>query len=429
MIRRSIRNVIIGKDNYIQSQTDFKHVIISGVLILIAIPAVTPFAIIDFTYGYHETLCIYLACIEFLLFALLLHRSNHHLLAKNLVLITLNITVYLFATSDPVGTGTRTFFALFALAPFALFSDREKLWTVIHVCATFLFYTVSYLQDHTILSYRPYSETEILINDLTSVAVSIIGCSIFLLVLKSMNEYHAHLLKQQTENLLQENLELDRFVYSTSHDLRAPLTSMKGLIHLTTLTNDQKEIENYLSLMQTRVNKLDKFINDITSYSRNSRQLITFEEINIASLTDDIWQDLQHADDAKSITLRVDVDPDDHIVADRQRLGIILSNLFSNAIRYHDKRKKERFISLQHISSGDASYIKVEDNGQGIAKEHQAKIFDMFFRADERSNGSGLGLYIVKEAVQKMSGHIHLESTPGVGSCFTIRIPKTDTTS
>jgi signal transduction histidine kinase len=426
MIRRSIRNIIVGKDNYITCPDDYKHVLLSGILILTSIPAIIPFAIIDFSFGYEDTLRIYLIAIECMLFCLLLHRNGYHVHAKNLVLISLNFTVYAFAASDPVGTGTRGFFAPIILVGFIIFSRKELKWIGIQVLITLYFYTLSYLQKLPILSYRPYTDNVILLNDMTSVVVVVTGCTIILMVFKYLNYAHEGMLEQRNDQLLQANLELDRFVYSTSHDLRAPLTSLMGLIHLTTLTKDASEIRHYLSLMKDRISTLDKFIHDITSYSRNKRQEILFEKIYLADFINDIWQDLKHADEAQKITLQLDFEPFNFIIADRHRLRIILSNLLSNAIRYHDSRKEHKYISIQYITNGSACYLKVQDNGLGIAKDHQAKIFDMFFRAHERSDGSGLGLYIVKEAVQKMSGHIHLESTPGVGSCFTIRIPKHD---
>lgn len=426
MIGVSIRNIIIGKDNFIPSRNDYKHVLLSGILILIAIPAIVPFAIIDFAFGYQDTLRIYLASIECLLLALLLHRLGYHIVAKNLLLVTLNFTIYLFASSDPVGTSTRALFTIVILAAFAIFTHDEKKWTVIQVIIVILMYLTSYFQKLPLLNYRPYSDNIILINDLTTIAISLIGGSVILIVLKNLNYYHAQQLENINEQLLKANSELDRFVYSTSHDLRAPLTSIMGLIHLTSLTQDPKEINYYLNLMRNRITTLDKFIHDITCYSRNNRQDVVPEKIQLAEFIADIWQDLKHADDAKDITLNIDIDNQDIIVADPNRLRMVFSNLLSNAIRYHDVRKEQKTISVELISNENAYYLKVKDNGLGIASEHQAKIFDMFYRAHERSNGSGLGLYIVKGAVHKMSGHIHLESMLGVGSCFTIRIPKTD---
>jgi signal transduction histidine kinase len=102
---------------------------------------------------------------------------------------------------------------------------------------------------------------------------------------------------------------------------------------------------------------------------------------------------------------------------------VIMSNLISNAIRYHDNRKDTQYIRLHAEIKDKAFYLTIEDNGQGIAVEYHNRIFDMFYRANEHSKGSGLGLYIVKEALIKLSGTIHLESAPGVGSTFIVMVP------
>jgi signal transduction histidine kinase len=112
------------------------------------------------------------------------------------------------------------------------------------------------------------------------------------------------------------------------------------------------------------------------------------------------------------------------VESDKNRLRIVMSNLIANAMRYHDLRKVERYIRVKHQMNGRVFYLKVEDNGQGIALEQHNRIFDMFYRGNEQSKGSGLGLYIVRETLTKLSGSIQLESAPGIGSTFTVKLPK-----
>jgi signal transduction histidine kinase len=177
-------------------------------------------------------------------------------------------------------------------------------------------------------------------------------------------------------------------------------------------------------MMRDRVHSLDKFIRDITDYSRNNRMQIARENIKLARLTNEIWESLRHSTDAKNIEFHQDIPESVEVQADKNRLTIVLSNLISNAIRYHDDSKDGKFIRLQYEVNGKGFYVKVQDNGIGIVPEYQTKIFDMFFRASERSKGSGLGLYIVQETLTKLSGSVKLESQPGVGSTFTIKLPK-----
>jgi signal transduction histidine kinase len=245
--------------------------------------------------------------------------------------------------------------------------------------------------------------------------------TVYLLI--SLNHYSSAQLVESNKQLKKLNEELDRFVYSTSHDLRAPLLSVLGLLNIAEGSKNKDELQQYHRLMQTRVQALDKFIRDITDYSRNNRLEIVSECVNIALMTDEIWESLRHSDDAKDIKFIVDLPRELAVMNDGKRLRIVLSNLISNAIRYHDQRKENKYIKIYHNSTGSSFSLHIEDNGQGIAPEAHTKIFDMFYRGNESSQGSGLGLYIVKETLEKLSGTIQLCSTPKLGSTFSISVP------
>jgi signal transduction histidine kinase len=147
------------------------------------------------------------------------------------------------------------------------------------------------------------------------------------------------------------------------------------------------------------------------------------EKVYLRCLVDDIWESLKFSSEAGSIKFRNDIPEQLFINADRGRLQVVLGNLISNAMRYQDTNKSEPYILVEHYVTGNIIGLKVVDNGLGIPKEYHTKVFDMFFRANEKSKGSGLGLYIVKEAVMKLSGSIQLDSEPASGSTFTIRLP------
>jgi len=197
-----------------------------------------------------------------------------------------------------------------------------------------------------------------------------------------------------------------------------------GLINIADRTENLQDVKRYLSMMKDRVHSLDKFIRDITDYSRNNRLDIVREKVNLSEMAHEIWDSLKFAPEAERINFQVEIPKDAIVESDKNRLRVIMGNLISNAIRYHDLAKAERFIRLQHQMNGKVFYLRVEDNGQGIAPEYHSRIYDMFYRGNEQSKGSGLGLYIVKEALVKLSGSIHLESAPGKGSIFTVKLPK-----
>jgi signal transduction histidine kinase len=230
-------------------------------------------------------------------------------------------------------------------------------------------------------------------------------------------------LVESNKLLKKTNEELDRFVYSTSHDLRAPLASVIGLLGLSSQTTSPLEKARYERLMLKRIKDLDKFINDITDYSRNNRVGIRRSNVNLKNLSFEIWESLKHSHGAERIEFKTSFENDATVWTDATRLKIVLTNLISNAVRYHDSQKEMQFINLGYQVVNDTFILQIEDNGMGIAEEYQKRIFEMFFRANETSNGSGLGLYIVKETIDKLSGTIEVQSSTNVGSIFTVRLP------
>lgn len=218
------------------------------------------------------------------------------------------------------------------------------------------------------------------------------------------------------------NAELDRFVYSASHDLRAPLRSLLGLIQLIEM-EDVQDKSIYLEKMRSSIFKLDHFIEDIIDYSRNSRLETVPERIDFNALIEesfDRFKFLPHADRVKKIIKNESAVP---FYSDRKRIQIIFNNLISNAINYSNPYEKEPFVKVEVTTSAQSSNLQFSDNGLGIDKVHIEKIFDMFYRGSVNSTGSGLGLYIVKETLDKLKGEIKVSSEKNKGSTFVIRIP------
>ncbi|WP_422359016.1 PAS domain S-box protein [Reichenbachiella sp.] len=235
-------------------------------------------------------------------------------------------------------------------------------------------------------------------------------------------------LVQQIEELKKVNFELDRFVYSVSHDLRAPLLSIKGLVNISESENPSSTLMKYLGMIRTSVERLDKFIMDILDYSRNSRLEVQQNEIDFKTLTNEIINNMIHMEGYQHVLFSLDVKLKSKFVSDKRRIEVILANLISNAIKYQDLKKSTQNIDISIDEQKEQSQLSiiVEDNGVGIEDASQGKIFDMFYRASDRSKGAGLGLYIIKETVEKMNGSVELKSKEGEFTKFTINLPLTN---
>lgn len=233
----------------------------------------------------------------------------------------------------------------------------------------------------------------------------------------------AKALARQNETLIKINKELDSFVYSISHNLRAPLMSVLGLLDLAKNESDNVVIHQYHEMMKSSVCKLDDTLREILEYSRNARQGLVVDEIDFEKIVNDNFERMQFMPGYERINKEIFIDGQRQFYSDRYRLSLILNNLISNAIKYADPSKDVSFINITIRLNRDKALLIFRDNGIGIENGYMQKVFNMFFRATSKNDGAGLGLYIVKEAVEKLGGSIELESEMGSGTQFTIELP------
>ena len=232
-------------------------------------------------------------------------------------------------------------------------------------------------------------------------------------------------LRSQNEILHKVNQELDSFVYSISHNLRAPLLSLLGLLNLIKKEDEEREnyFKEYLGMMHGSIMKLDATLKEILDYSRNARNQLEFQIIDLNMLIQESFTSFQYLKGFDEMKKEFTIQKTNPLRSDKYRLMFIFNNLISNAIKYRDNDKVNCWLRIEtHIDHESATFI-FEDNGVGIHEKYQNKVFDMFYRASELSDGAGLGLYIVKEAVNRLNGNIVLKSKVGEGTRFIIRLP------
>ncbi|MEO0330297.1 MAG: PAS domain-containing protein, partial [Bacteroidota bacterium] len=233
-------------------------------------------------------------------------------------------------------------------------------------------------------------------------------------------------LRDNVEALEKSNAELDHFVYSTSHNLRSPLASVLGLISVLKGTDNVDEQEQYLQLIEDSIHKLDGTIQKIIDYSRNSRMALTIEPIHFQKIIAEILDGLYFLRNTIDIRVDLDIANDLAFFSDSSRIRTIFNNLLANAIKYFNPYVEQPFVSISVQPHQEGVKIIVKDNGVGIERRAQEKVFDMFFRATSRASGSGLGLYIVKETALMLGGNVFLASQKGEGTTFTLYLPSLD---
>ncbi|MTI33518.1 GAF domain-containing sensor histidine kinase [Xanthovirga aplysinae] len=246
------------------------------------------------------------------------------------------------------------------------------------------------------------------------------------LILEEKSKALHHLnkkLKERNYTLKQTNTELDKFAYSASHDLKAPLNSILGLIEVMKLEPHDQGQDAYLNFIKKSVNSMKGMIENILDYEKNARTAIVRRNINLKKLIEEVIHKLQYLEGVDKISIDVDIDPKFRLFSDAKRLEVIFNNLIANAIKYHNLGQTKPFIHIKQKEIKNKVIIQVKDNGTGIEDKQIEKVFQMFYRANTKSAGSGLGLCIVKEAVTKLKGKISVTSVLGKETIFTLELP------
>ena len=228
--------------------------------------------------------------------------------------------------------------------------------------------------------------------------------------------------KKAERELQVRNDELDNFVYKVSHDLRAPLSSILGLVNLAHLEKNHDDPREYIDLIGHRVKQLDAFISDVLSHSKNLKLEVSVAEIDFEKIISSCFKELSYLKGAERIQHKIDI-KGKTLYSDPWRMNEIFRNLISNAIKYMNNDQAYPYISINIHTTSQLTKIIFSDNGMGIDTLLQKRIFEMFYRATTFSEGSGIGLYIVKNAIEKLGGTIEVMSELEKGTTFEIEIP------
>lgn len=189
------------------------------------------------------------------------------------------------------------------------------------------------------------------------------------------------------------------------------------------MEGDQAVKEQYLALIENRLSKLDSYIQSILHHSKMVNAPLEITPIELERIIEEGFEELKHYTHWQKLKLAIHHQSTAPFHSDEFRVTLILRNLITNAIKYLNPVAQESYLHFAITISSTKAYIRVEDNGIGIDEQYIDKIFEMFFRATDTSQGSGLGLYIVRQAVEKLQGSIEVESKKGKGTTFLIELP------
>lgn len=229
-------------------------------------------------------------------------------------------------------------------------------------------------------------------------------------------------LKHMNEELINANNELDKFIYRASHDLKGPIARLLGVSILAKMDNKDDTLREYIDLIEKGAVDINKVLNKLNNIHFINKEILQTDIIDFEKIINTCKPNFSNYIDLTDLEINLVSESKFHLRSDYNLMRIIMENLLENAVIF---RKTKKAIVTVNLNTDQKSIIlSVHDNGLGILKEQHDKIFEMFYRGSQKSKGNGLGLYLVKKAVQKLQGRVEVESEEGKYSRFTILLPK-----
>lgn len=230
--------------------------------------------------------------------------------------------------------------------------------------------------------------------------------------------------KEKAGIVEKKNLELDAFFYRVSHDLKGPINSLLGLDMIVSEEVKDETTQEYLGMYRVQIQRINQILDGLIKVTRMSHTTEKAEPVEFEQLIEECLKSYQFMTNYSRIDFEVNIGQNIDYRAEWALVNTIIQNLLENAIKYARIKKNTPKILISAKEHKGTISISVEDNGLGIEKEQQERIFEMFYQPDRKQSGVGLGLYIIKRAVEQLEGTIKLESEPGVGSKFMVILPK-----
>ena len=230
-------------------------------------------------------------------------------------------------------------------------------------------------------------------------------------------------LLESTEQKLEYDQESKELISNISHDLKTPLTAIKGYVEgiMDGVADTPEKMDRYIRTIYNKTNDMDRLINELTFYSKIDANRIpyTFNKINVKNYFEDCVEEMGIELESKgfAFSYKNEVDDSVEVIADAEQIKRVINNIDSNSVKYMDKSDPRIDIRVKDV--GDFVQIEIEDNGRGIGTKELPNIFERFYRADasrHSAGGSGIGLSIVKKIIEDHGGKIWASSTLGKGT-------------
>jgi len=230
-------------------------------------------------------------------------------------------------------------------------------------------------------------------------------------------------LKEKNQKLKKLHSEMNQFVYSLSHELRGPLMSISGVSKLAKIEITDPNVLEYFDMIETATAKLDDYIYKMLDFYRSTKIEHKVTEIQFEEVINQQMVAYNQKFDLTNFQLEIHINQSTPFYSDDSKIRVILNNLFANAVQFQKNQSNTHRIAITIDVFDSFAKLEVKDNGIGIEERFLEDVFNQFSRATQKNVGTGLGLYMVKEAVEQMGGKIELKSTIDEGTEVKVILP------
>tara|TARA_R110002012_G_scaffold252147_1_gene430571 strand:- start:391068 stop:392831 length:1764 start_codon:yes stop_codon:yes gene_type:complete len=236
-------------------------------------------------------------------------------------------------------------------------------------------------------------------------------------------EKDAEIEQEKASIIEKKNTELDSFFYRVSHDLKGPIASLLGLSDLVDKDIKDPEARHFFKMYDHQIRRLNMIVMELINITELNYRDIKLTPINFYEIVDNCISAYAYLPNYNKISFTIDIESNLYFKSEWYIVNTILQNLIENSIKYVDEEKANPVVEVKIFKKKGKIHVKVCDNGEGIEEKHLSKIFDMFYRASENGSGTGLGLFIMKRAIERLKGEVSVSSELKKGSTFEVKIP------
>ena len=312
-----------------------------------------------------------------------------------------------------------------------LLNQREENLIGVHISALFLKRQGKFLNqlltDITEKEHISNCETRLKVRGKKSLAVSVslsrvkgtFGSKGFLLIGRDIEQ-----MLMATDALKQKNHELETLIYRVSHDLKGPLASVTGLFQL--LEHEEETLETlkyYLDLIQESTSKLENALSGLLETRLFADGVLQHQQFNVRQVMEDVVSTFTGYPGYQDVIMLLSANRELTLNTEEESFRSVLQNIIENSIKYRKHYASDSVTKVSARKHKNGIKIKIKDNGQGMTRQVQSRAFDMFYRGNQTSKGSGLGLFIVKSNVEKLGGEVRIKSRVDHGTELWIYLP------